>query len=147
MSAPNHGRVQRFVCAPWCWCIPSHFDAFINSTGAILDTDWTVTEIKTEIELAKVLRADTVRGTEIESITRIVQIELEILGGVECDVSLTGDMVSLRLGNAIFEINVPESSLVTHIGLFGENAPVDIRNEHIQVEVSALEGDGISVDG
>lgn len=64
---------------------------------------------------------------------------------MKCDIGLTGDMVTLRLSNAIFEINVPESSLV--VSFVGrEDAPIDIRNEHIQVKVPALEGDGISVD-
>lgn len=133
--------------APWCWRISSHFDAFIDDTSFISGSDWAIAEVKTEVELAKVLRADTVRGTKIESITWIVQIELEILGRLECDVSLTSDMVSLRLCNAVFEVNVPESSLIVASFVEIESVPVDIRNEHIQVEVSTLEGNGISVDG
>ena len=108
-STPYHGRVQRLACTAWHWRLPSHFDAPVNNASSIPDADWAVAEIKTQVKLAEILGADAVRGTEVKAITWIIQVELEILGDLERDVGLPGDMMSLRLGNTIFEINVPGS--------------------------------------
>lgn len=112
--------MQRLACTPRRWCISSHLDALVDNARFVPSANWAVAKIKTEIKFAKVLGTDTVGGTKIEPITRIVQVELEILGDLEGDICLTGDMMTLRLSDAIFEINVPGGWLVGSLAKGGD---------------------------